>query len=1833
MKRLLSIERDDTLTFEEMGIDSLFVDEAHNYKNLAYYSKLQVPGVTNAPSQQAQDMYMKTNYMRDINGRIVFATATPITNSIAEMYNMTRFVYPEALKQAGLDSFDAWAATFGEIVSKAEVAPDGRSLRIKERFSRFNNVPEMIGMFRQFADVLRTEDVVKDLPKAKHVDVISPSTPIHDKYIDEIMARIKTMSSGQKQSDNMLLITNDGRAMATDMRLVASQLGMNPTELDIPTSRINKAVGNILTEYKGSIDGTQFVFLDFGMTDKEEGRYNFNLYADIKMKLVKGGIPSKEIADIGNYDTVQKKEDLFKAMNKGEIRVLMGSTAKMGEGVNAQKKAVALHHLNAPYRPSDIEQREGRIVRFGNENPEVTIYKYIQEKSFDSYMWQMLARKGQFINQAMSGLGEGSLEEVDEFVLSAQNAMAIATGNPLIMRQIEADQELKQLTIAKNAYLNNQNQLQDRLAALPSEIKKLQETIPSMKTDSELATSTMKQPFSMTVGNTTFEKQGEAGTAILNVLKGKPVKYDTPYSLGTYRGFDLKYSISGTSYNKYIYADGKRRYTITASESNTGIVARINNAINDIPKDLNETTELERARKEELTTVKDEIGKPFSKQADIEKLTAELARINTQLMQDTGIEDGVAEVFDVSDDVNQEVDAYMGYGTPANDIWKERTPVTASKAPDLTSLTAELSTRFGIPVNKGKLKTKGSQAEYKHQAGTIRVRTENNIPVLAHELGHHFDNKYSIILNNPSGFDDVIKFYNNNLLDMGYEDNQIPTESLAEYFRDYISNRKETAEKFPPFTETLKSTLNNADWRNLNAYADNVNAYLSATSDERFRTTIHKRQTHNKFVQQAKLIANNPNTALDKFVFNWIDMYSVIKYAELKATGTTQVYDKIMLSNNLDLKVDQTLRNGLYDLSGNIIAPALKDHITYMLNESDYKPVDTKRDFSLYLKNRRAAELVERGIRAYADDTLNNQAAIQNSIAQLDDKYPHFNEAAKGIYEFQNMIMYEYAVKTGLISEDQYSRMMEVNQNYVPFFRVLDTLGKNETRKGIANQHSPVKRIYGSGLDTYDPIENIVYNTSAIIKAGTRNAVMQNLAELADTVEGFGIYMEKIPPDMVADVVSVKQIKDQIEKLSKGNELKTIADKLDDDEMKFLMDTITNSFSDTIKVWRSKRSNKQNVVSVKRGGEYQYYEVHDKNFLEAIKSFTPGQSSIILEGMRKLTSTFKVLTTGANPFFGITNIMRDFQTGFVNTTTTNNPIKYTADWVKAVAGAVFESDAYKDYLANGGGYMGSVTADARIFRQTMREITEADRNKIVKSLHNMKNVTDNIMWFVNKGDDIPRFAEYKRTLAKTGDKLAAGRAAQEITVNFRRTGKTAAELNKMIPYFNAAIQANHKMLDTFAFKGYDEFLKTGSKSDVAKKLLPNFLKFIMGSLIGAVLVQFWNRVIAPELFGTDPNDFENASSYMKNNYYLYSLPNGKFIRVPKPQNLGVLGTAMERALDLYMFDDPNAYYNFGEYVGQHFLPPAAVTLFGTVYELGTNRNFAGIPIVPSYMEDLDKRLQYDDSTSAVAYIAGRLLNVSPKQVDHVMSSNLGFLARLNKALFPVNRDKADITGGLENQFVVDSVYSTDIVNRFYDEREKYTVMAKSYDITNGEDDRYLFEDIYNKYKYDRYANLYSNVTKDIRDLDDEEKRRNVRSTLNTIIGDMTNTGMTELDEFVSYVCQEYDYEIADLAPYVTVPSALYLKYQDKSGNHYVTDDNKQRIKIELRYDDMIAYHRYFQDTIMPVYEHVLNMQGVNPETGLPITDQDKAEYMKYFKDKLVKEMEIMFGQELFKKYQ
>ena len=627
--------KDDLITFEELGIDRLFVDESHGYKNLYFYTKMRnVGGIAQTEAQKSSDLFMKCRYLDEqTNGRgVIFATGTTISNSLVEMYSVQRYLQYETLRQNGLLNFDSWASTFGETTTAIELAPEGSGYRAKTRFSRFYNCPELLAMFREVADIQTADTLNLPVPKANFHNVVVAPSDMQLEMVAGLAERAEKVRSKMVDNhvDNMLCITNDGRKLALDQRLI------NPMLPDHAENKTAIAAANIFRQWEDGMDKrlTQLVFCDIS-TPKSDG--SFNVYQDLRNKLINKGIPAAEIVFIHEADTEVKKKELFTKVRQGKVRVLMGSTAKCGSGMNIQDRLIALHRLDCPWRPSDISQQNGRAIRQGNSNPEVDIYTYITEKTFDAYTYQLIENKQRFISQIMTSKSPvRSAEDVDEQVLSYAEIKALATGNPLIIEKCQLEMDVGRLKLIKSSYLSQRYDLEDKiLKHFPAEIKRITERIEGYKADIATVKSTVSEGgYPMAVKGTLYppEQKKEAGTAILEACKAMTSPFPIP--LGDYRGLDLELSVDSFSKLYRIALKGALTHMVDLGDNVFGNIARLDNALDGMEPKLLISIEKLETIKAQLETAKIEVQKPFSQEAELNEKSERLNEINIALNLD-----------------------------------------------------------------------------------------------------------------------------------------------------------------------------------------------------------------------------------------------------------------------------------------------------------------------------------------------------------------------------------------------------------------------------------------------------------------------------------------------------------------------------------------------------------------------------------------------------------------------------------------------------------------------------------------------------------------------------------------------------------------------------------------------------------------------------------------------------------------------------------------------------------------------------------------------------------------------------------------------------------------------------------------------------------------------------------------------------------------------------------------------------------------------------------------------------------------------------------------------
>ena len=645
LQRLNDRERkDDVVTFEELGVDRLFIDEAHNYKNLFLYTKMRnVAGIAQTEAQKSSDLYMKCRYLDELTDShgVVFATGTPISNSMTEMYTMQRYLQYDRLRDMHLQHFDAWASTFGETVTAIELAPEGTGYRAKTRFARFFNLPELITMFKDVADV-QTADMLKlPVPELEYHNQVMKPSDFQREMVSSFAERAEKVRNGSvtPSEDNMLKITNDGRKLALDQRL------NDPMLPDDDQSKVNACLENVYCIWEENADqrSTQLVFCDLS-TPHNDG--NFNVYDDLRRKLIERGVPEGEIAFIHDANTEARKAELFANVRAGKVRILLGSTAKMGAGTNVQKRLIALHHLDIPWRPSDIEQREGRILRQGNDNPKVEIFRYVTENTFDSYMWQTVENKQRFIGQIMTSKSPArSCEDVDETALNYAEVKALATGNPHIKEKMDLEVQVAKLKLLKSNYLSTRYSMEDRLLKqVPHDIRMTEESIAGCEADAALYASNEVKGFAgMTVSGFRYgpDEKKEAGMAILAACAAKKSGAESP--LGTYMGFDLFLSYDTLAKHFEMRIQGALSYRIELGEDVHGNITRMDNALAGIPDRKSRYEKTLAELHDQERNLKAELEKPFAQEDELKEKTARLTELDAVLNLDKHKSEAIGE--------------------------------------------------------------------------------------------------------------------------------------------------------------------------------------------------------------------------------------------------------------------------------------------------------------------------------------------------------------------------------------------------------------------------------------------------------------------------------------------------------------------------------------------------------------------------------------------------------------------------------------------------------------------------------------------------------------------------------------------------------------------------------------------------------------------------------------------------------------------------------------------------------------------------------------------------------------------------------------------------------------------------------------------------------------------------------------------------------------------------------------------------------------------------------------------------------------------------------------
>ena len=1640
LKKLADMKKDtDNIDFEQMGIDALFVDEAHAYKNLFYTTNMNnVSGLGNKEgSQKAFDLYMKVRYLQKLNGGrgVVFATATPVMNSMSEMYIMQKYLQGDLLDARGLSSFDAWANQFGEVRTVLEMNPSGKGFRQKQSFSRFKNLAELQQMFRAFADVLVDIPGLKipEMKEGKRIIVESEPSPFQMEYIDTLAERSEAIKNRKvdPKDDNMLKVTSEGRKLSYTQRMLDPSL---PYEED---NKIMKCADNVLQIWKDSKDikGTQLIFCDLstpkgstntestGEVETEEAAEDISIYDDIRNALIAAGVPAGEVAFIHDANTNDKKAKLFQDVNEGKVRVLIGSTGKMGVGMNAQKRMVALHHLDAPWRPGDIEQREGRILRRGNINEEVGIYVYITKKTFDGRMWDNLQRKATFIHQIMAGdLSARESEGDGDFALSAAEIKAIASGNPLIIEQVEVAAEITRLENLERAHAKEIAQAKRRIADAEMMIVRDTELLENYKADLAARQDTTGEKFSIVVSGKTITERKAAGDAIIALAKQhadiNPNVQEKTFEIGKFAGFTLLVNNKAE-----VLLRGKGQYRASVNmQTADGTIRSLEN----IPRRLDSMVSNTETR---LTENRSAIGKlqktisaGFEKADELANLRKRNAEILLEL--NPADEQNVAEL----DEEENEVQHSRDIMTDHSEEWKADRVGSTDKAPmRVAEIVEKIRHDFGLNITTGHIRGADIRGQFNRRDQGIRTKIANDLPTISHELGHALSQRYGLLNNLTGGMEAELE----SALGEGknaYEEGQWHSEGLAEYVRQYLQNRETAAINYPEFTDYFKSRLSGKDAALIDQLADEVNAYYSLDAD----TATSNIRLREEKTPDARTFGEKIKDKASVLYQAWLDGNQGVKEFDRATGGNT--YKLASNAAYSDAMAGQIIVGDLTDANGQYVGPGLKT----VLNGLDLRNKEEYRLFGEYLTVKHGPERLAQRMRVFADDRKNSTAWMQNRQQELESQYPQFKEISERLYAFQKQMLQTWGVDTGLISAQTAKVWGERWDFYVPLNRAVSEKKRLiGAKRGFANQNSTVNRAKGSGLDVVHPVDNIVNNLVKMVNAGVRNNVMRAITDTAVTLQADAAFIEKIPTPLTRNAFNMTETKEKL--VEQMQEIGLTAKDLEAVEGE-----IANIDDILYQYGRGKAHG--STITVLKHGEPEFWKVNDPQLLESVTTMNQNSAEGILAAYGAVSRFMTSNITGNNVLWSIfSNAPRDLMTMYTYSKE-KNPLKLFKE-----VGAAYVNKAkmaqngkvdplYKEFLAMGGGKTSAYTADRNLAKKARKSLSDKKINP---------NPLDWIGFVSDVVESGPRFATYKLMRQAGMEPQDAFYEAMDITVNFRRGGRLSRELNKVVPFFNASMQG----LDKFRRWISAEDAGATNRAKVVRVRVTSY--FAVSAALAALFYALNNGDEEKE------KEYEQLSNYTKNSYWNIPVGDGKYFAIPKPRELGVLSSFLETCMERYIGGNEYAFEEFYDYATENCLPNvvddvAQLDAAGLVGNLGivgvasymvANRDFLGKPIVSASLQYYEPKDQYTDRTSKIAFWIGRAFNQSPQMIDYAMQQILGGWWKAQKALFPVGEKQRDYTLGVRNTYIKDNQYSTDLINWLYDHADK-TAKAKKSDAEN-----------------------------------------------------------------------------------------------------------------------------------------------------------------------------------------
>lgn len=1718
LNKLADAKRDtDNITFEETGIDYVFADEAQAYKNLAYTTNLSNVADMGKPdgNQITFDMKMKTDYVRNMQGGkgVVFGTATPVMNSPVEAYAMLQYLCPEELEKRGIYNLDNFIDMFGRIEGITRQDAVGRSWINRNSFTGFINMGEWQQIWGTVTDRVRTQDVpgIK-LPKMKGGDrnvVICQAGPKARETINGLADRLK--SGDRKGKDHIFALQSDGKKASFSQRMIDPSLPYGENE-KVPTA-VNEIfkiwnASKTFTDVNGNTqeNGVQLVFCDYGVPKTEskskttssveteaetDESYNpneeffdsrVNVYQDMKDMLIEKGVPADQIAFIHDATNDAKRNALYEKIRSGEVRILIGSAKKMGEGLNVQDRVVALHEMNPLARPGDIEQVEARAIRQGNLSPEVAVNVYVTEDTFDTKQWDTLRAKSQFIDEITSGTYSGNNADFssNEFGASAGDIMAVASGNPLLKEQADNNDKLRKLEGLKKQFDRSIYDARVDLEQTERRIRNTKEMLPKYEADAKKVTDLTGDNFKGMVGKKSFTNREEFGEALIVAAKKAQVARADSTKIGSISGFDIYAGHEGGVIQLVGEASYGSQINLFSSKGTTTMVV---NAVKKIPNQLKSAQTSLSVDEANVPKLKEVIGSEFSKADELAatrkratEIEQELLANNAEAVSDAkesseggvyarklkaaGVKPKAAAGKPVSGRsavqgfINQTSDA-----RPQDWTAEKNTNSTVEHAKPLAEIIGKAMHDFGINLDTGYVRGAGVTGQYNTNDKGLRTKIANDLPSASHEFGHWLDDKYNILKDTaiPKAVEEDFQkaFEKEPGNKAAYDPSLHKIEGVAEFIRYYLKNKDTAVIDYPAATEYIKKKITNpTELARFEQFADEVNAYYSEGAKSAASALVYKENR----ISDYRTTKEKAQDAVDKRIQEWVDSNHAIRLLDRKTGGKAYV----MASNSAysEARAKQILEGDLLDINGNYVGHGLKWALQGIntVNKAEYTA------FNEYLTVLHGIEWIENGKRVFADDRMNNRQWMASRALELENEYPKFKEAAKRVFEFTDLFTRTYGLGTGLISKDRYLAMKKLYQRYVPFFRA-----------GFNNRGNSLAKAKGSGRQIIMPVDNIMDMVNKMVSTATRNSTLLEIRRASTELGADATLLERIPDPKIPKQINISDLKQEIYESAGGKEMS--ADALD------VLDDVLGTLDDVYTQFELGKANqKKGEICILVDGKPEFWKVNDELLLDSISNMSPGHLGAVLGTYGKITKFMTANITGNNIIWSaFSNAPRDLQTMFNYAKQTKNPAKLFSGIASAYLNSFKEANGkevsplYREYLAMGGGNTGVWQGSEKYAADIRKSLNSTGLNKKGNADHFYKHPVSSFFGAISVLSDTieqgPRFAIYSLCRQQGMTQQEAFHEATDITVNFRRHGTNSKVANAVIPFFNAGIQSTDKTIRYFTGEDLKGTKYTAKQR--GKIIFQRWAFLAVTSMIMTAIEYAWNHKSKE-----DKENYNQLSNHVKNSNFLIPLGKGKYFALTKSHELGIPSSAMERILELTQDDQDHAFDDFAAYATSNFLPSivsdlvempfnvaseglhdaskdaltgaiSSMGIIGVGAALNANKDYLGSPIVSSSLEGKVPKQQYTARTSQAAYLMGQFLNLSPQQIDYFGKNVLGGLWTWQTAYFPINdgkgtKGKFDITSGVVNTYLKDNIYSQDLANWMYDKADESSMYAKSY---------------------------------------------------------------------------------------------------------------------------------------------------------------------------------------------